>query len=142
MDSEISYSGFRKNTGDANRKYYKLPAIGELIIFNEFCEYRTRSGRDSWPLRGICEVISYNNKLVQIKLFKSNGYQMISSFIINDFRMGIIRYQILGKEILSKIDEFTYTDLDIHKLHPSIKEHFISSGEPIIREGNSKEATA
>lgn len=142
MDSEISYSGFRKSAVDATRKYYKLPAIGELIIFNEFCEYRTRSGREYWPLRGICEVLSYNNKLVQIKLFKSNGYQMISSLIISDFRMGIIRYEALGKGILSKIDEFTYSDLDMHKLHPSIKGNLIPSKESINRDGNSKEATA
>lgn len=140
MDSEISYSGFRKKVEDTTRKYYQLPALGELIVFNEFCDYHTRSGRDSWPLRGICEIIGYNNKLVQIKLYKNNGYQMISSCIINDFRMGIIRYEVLDKRILSKIEEFTYNDLDIHKLHPSIKGHLI--GENIKRKGKSKEATA
>lgn len=141
MDSEISY-GFRKNVTDTTRKYYALPAIGELIVFNEFCEYHTRSGRDAWPLRGICEVIGYNNKLVQIKLFKNNGYQMISSCIINDFRMGIIRYEVLDRNILSKVEEFTYNDLDMKNLHPYIQRYLTHCKDATKQKDKSKEATA
>lgn len=113
-------SNLREKNEEPIKRLYELPKVGSVIIFNEKCKYHTRSGRDYWPLRGLCEVMDINGRHVIVKVFKNTKFQYITSLNVIDFRIGIMRFIELEKSVLEQSEKFTYKDYDIDCLHEEL----------------------
>lgn len=113
-------SSIREKDAEPIKRLYELPKEGSAIIFNERCKYHTRSGRDYWPMRGLCEVIEINGRHVVVKVFKNNRFQYITSLNVIDFRIGIMRFIELDKSALENVEKYTYKDYDIENLHEEL----------------------
>ncbi len=122
-------SNLREKNEEPIKRLYELPKVGSVIIFNEKCKYHTRSGRDYWPLRGLCEVMDINGRHVIVKVFKNTKFQYITSLNVIDFRIGIMRFIELEKSVLEQSEKFTYKDYDIDCLHEELSSKIVINKE-------------
>lgn len=122
-------SNLREKDSEPIKRLYELPKEGSIIIFNERCKYHTRSGRDCWPLRGLCEVLEINGRHVVVKVYKNNKFQYITSLNVIDFRIGIMRFIELDKSALENAERFTYKDYDIENLNEELAEKIVISNQ-------------